>query len=107
MRGQLSNALASSIVLVCRPRAKHAGVASRRDFLAALNRELSEALRNLQKGNIANGIIQHLAALPDSEVDVTLEIQARVPTGVPDNLVRTVSENCRTLKFSSQHFEQE
>jgi putative DNA methylase len=47
------NALASSIVLVCRPRPKDAGVASRRDFLAALRQELPEALRNLQKGNIA------------------------------------------------------
>ncbi|HRY49081.1 MAG TPA: DUF1156 domain-containing protein [Candidatus Paceibacterota bacterium] len=47
------NVLASSIVLVCRPRAKDAGVASRRDFLASLKRELPEALRNLQKGNIA------------------------------------------------------
>lgn len=52
-RNRASNALASSIVLVCRPRAKDAGVASRRDFLAALKRELPEALRNLQKGNIA------------------------------------------------------
>jgi hypothetical protein len=57
--------------------------------------------------SIANEIIQHLASLPDSEVDVTLEIQARVPGGVPGNVVRTVSENCRTLKFSSQHFENE
>jgi putative DNA methylase len=48
-----SNALASSIVLVCRPRPKEARVASRRDFLAALKRELPEALRNLQKGNTA------------------------------------------------------
>jgi putative DNA methylase len=47
------NALASSIVLVCRVRPKDAGVASRRDFLAALKRELPESLRNLQKGNIA------------------------------------------------------
>jgi putative DNA methylase len=47
------NALASSISLVCRPRSKDADVASRRDFLAALKRELPEALRNLQKGNIA------------------------------------------------------
>ena len=47
------NALASSIVLVCRPRPEDAGVASRRDFLAALKRELPESLRNLQKGNIA------------------------------------------------------
>ena len=54
-------------------------------------------------GSIANGIIQHLAKLPDTEVDVTVEIQARVP----DNVVRTVSENCRTLKFTSQGFEKE
>ncbi|HXJ61005.1 MAG TPA: DUF1156 domain-containing protein, partial [Verrucomicrobiae bacterium] len=47
------NALASSIVLVCRHRPKETGVASRRDFLTALKRELPEALRNLQKGNIA------------------------------------------------------
>lgn len=53
MRNISSNALASSIVLVCRPRPSDAGVASRRDFLGALKRELPEALRNLQKGNIA------------------------------------------------------
>jgi hypothetical protein len=58
-------------------------------------------------GTIANEIIQHLASLPNSEVDVTVEIQARVPGGVPDNVVRTVSENCRTLKFKSQSFERE
>ena len=53
MRDNASNALASSIVLVCRPRPKDATVASRRDCLAALKKELPEALRNLQKGNIA------------------------------------------------------
>lgn len=53
VRGQLSNALASSIILVCRPRPEEAAVASRRDFLATLRRELPEALRLLQKGNIA------------------------------------------------------
>jgi len=48
-----ANALASCIVLVCRPRPRSAGVASRRDFLTALRRELPDALRHLQKGNIA------------------------------------------------------
>jgi putative DNA methylase len=47
------NALASSIVLVCRLRPKDAGVTSRRDFLATLKRELPDALRAMQKGNIA------------------------------------------------------
>jgi putative DNA methylase len=47
------NALASSIVLVCRPRAADAPTATRREFVAALQRELPVALRHLQAGNIA------------------------------------------------------
>ncbi|MBX7223404.1 MAG: DUF1156 domain-containing protein [Blastocatellia bacterium] len=48
-----TNALASSIVLVCRPRPVTAPMATRREFLNALKRELPPALRNLQHGNIA------------------------------------------------------
>jgi putative DNA methylase len=48
-----TNALASSIVLVCRPRLTDAPVTSRRDFLTALKREMPSALRHLQAGNIA------------------------------------------------------
>lgn len=47
-----TNALASSILLVCRPRPVDAPMASRKDFLAALRRELPDALRKLQQGNI-------------------------------------------------------
>jgi putative DNA methylase len=53
MIGRDANALASSIVLVCRPRAADAPTATRREFVAALQRELPEALRHLQAGNIA------------------------------------------------------
>ena len=52
-RGLGSNALASSIVLVCRPRSVDAALTSRRDFLNALKRELPKALKDLQRGNIA------------------------------------------------------
>ncbi|MEW6213349.1 MAG: hypothetical protein AB1631_33955, partial [Acidobacteriota bacterium] len=48
-----TNALASSIVLVCRPRPESAPLATRREFLNALKRELPDALRKLQHGNIA------------------------------------------------------
>ena len=48
-----TNALASSIVLVCRPRLDDASMATRRDFIYALRRELPGALRHLQEGNIA------------------------------------------------------
>ena len=36
-----------------------------------------------------------------------LEIEAALPHGAPDNIVRTVTENARTLKFKSQGFEEE
>ena len=48
-----SNALASSIVLVCRPRPVSASLATRREFIAALRTELPEAVRVLQAGDIA------------------------------------------------------
>lgn len=47
------NALASSIVLVCRKRSADAPLCTRRDFLTALKRELRPAIMNLQESNIA------------------------------------------------------
>ena len=47
------NALASSIVLVCRKRSTDAPICTRRDFLTALKRELRPAIVNLQQSNIA------------------------------------------------------
>jgi len=48
-----SNALASSIVLACRPRRASAEATTRRGFLQALKDELPEALREMQQGSIA------------------------------------------------------
>jgi putative DNA methylase len=50
---QGTNILASSIVLVCRTRAANAHTATRREFLTALKAELPNALKNLQRSNIA------------------------------------------------------
>jgi predicted AAA+ superfamily ATPase len=52
-------------------------------------------------GKIADEVITHLVGLVGSNVKVTLEIQAVIPTGASDNVVRTVTENGRTLKFTS------
>jgi putative DNA methylase len=51
--GLNANMLASSIVLVCRPRAADAPTATRREFVGALKAELPSALAYLQRGNIA------------------------------------------------------
>ena len=48
-----TNALASSIVIACRPRAASAALATRAEFMGALREELPEAVRVLQSGNIA------------------------------------------------------
>jgi predicted AAA+ superfamily ATPase len=58
-------------------------------------------------GRIAEEVISHLAGLVGANVTVTLEIDAEIPSGAPDHIVRTVTENSRTLKFSSQGFESE
>lgn len=50
---QGANALASSIVLVCRPRQDDAPMTSRREFVNALRKELPPALSEMQSGNIA------------------------------------------------------
>ena len=58
-------------------------------------------------GRIADEVVAHLAGLLGAKVKITLEIEAEIPSGAPDHVVRTVTENCRTLKFDSQGFEME
>ena len=58
-------------------------------------------------GRIADEVITHLAGLVGANVKVTLEIEADIPAGAPDHVVRTVTENSRTLKFDSHGFERE
>lgn len=51
-------------------------------------------------------MVKHLAALLGANVRVTVEIEAELPDGAPENVVRTVTENCRTLRFDSFGFEE-
>jgi hypothetical protein len=58
-------------------------------------------------GQIADEVISHLAALPNSKLTVTLEIQAEIPDGVDERTTRIVNENANTLKFDNFGFEEE
>ena len=58
-------------------------------------------------GSVMQEVVTHLTALYGADVQVTLEIQADIPGGVTDDIVRTVTENCRTLKFEGFGFEEE
>jgi hypothetical protein len=54
---------------------------------------------------VADEVIAHLAGLVGANVHVTLEVEADIPSGTPDSVVRTVTENARTLKFEDHGFE--
>jgi hypothetical protein len=56
-------------------------------------------------GSIVDGVISLLGAA--GTVRVTLEIEAEIPSGASEKLVRDVTENTRTLKFTSAGFEKE
>jgi hypothetical protein len=56
---------------------------------------------------IAEEVIAHLAGLVGASVTVTIEVEAHIPAGAPDHVVRTVTENSQTLKFTSHGFEKE
>jgi predicted AAA+ superfamily ATPase len=75
-----------------------------RRFHGAITVDATRLSRDVD--TIASAVVQHLTGLLDAKVSVTIEINADVPSGTPDNIVRTVTENCRTLKFENAGFEE-
>jgi hypothetical protein len=76
-----------------------------RRFHGSVTLEPTRVGRDASK--IAEEVIAHVAGLPGAEVCVTLEVEATLPNGAPDHVVRTVTENSRTLRFTSHGFETE
>ena len=69
--------------------------------------ELDATRVGLDASRIAEEVISHLSGLVGAKVRITLEVDAEIPSGAPDHVVRTVTENGRTLKFTNQGFEEE
>lgn len=63
-----ANSLASSVVLVCRPRPEDASLASRNEFISALETELPEALHQLTQGHIAPVDLAQAAIGPGMQI---------------------------------------
>ena len=55
---------------------------------------------------LAPGAAAFVVALPGAKVNVTLEINVTAPSGIADDVVRTVSENANTLGFGHASFEE-
>ena len=56
---------------------------------------------------VADEVIAHLAGLLGADVKLTLEIEANIPDGAPEQVVRIVTANSRTLNFDDSGFETE
>jgi len=54
---------------------------------------------------VSQEVLQQLAAVDGTQLDVTIEVHAKTPDGFPDDKVRVVLENARTLKFEQSSFE--
>lgn len=61
---------------------------------------------NRDMSQIVSEVIEHLTSLTDAEVKITLNISGQRPSGFDESVVRTVSENSRTLKFDGHGFEE-
>ncbi|MDR2049716.1 MAG: DUF499 domain-containing protein [Treponema sp.] len=56
-------------------------------------------------GDINLEILQHFTRLPGADIRVKLDIEVNIPDGVGGDFVRTISENCNTLKFETSEFD--
>lgn len=80
------------------------GAVEPRRFYGRVTLEPVRLLRDV--GQIAEALIAHLNRPSESNVKITVEIEAEAEGGFSEELRRTVSENARTLKFDSSEFEQ-
>ena len=100
-----TNALASSIVLVCRRRPEDAPIATRGEFLNALRGELPRALGLLKTGNVAPVDLAQAAIGPGMAAYTRYARSFRIPFG---SALSNRSSACRnrrrnTLRCASRH----
>ena len=69
--------------------------------------ELNPVRASRDAQNVINEVVQHIASRSDVDVTVTIEVQATFGDGVPEDLERILTENCHTLGFNAQEFEDE
>ena len=70
-----------------------------------MSAKLDNVRINKDVNNYVQEIIQHLNAVDGATVELKLEVEVIAPNGIPSGTVRTVSENCRTLKVTDFGFD--
>ena len=80
-----------------------AGKPSPTRFLGAVS--LSSQRPSKDFSNIVEGIIERLSTIPGSKVNLKLEIDAEIPSGLDSSQIRTLNENAKTLAFFDKKIE--
>jgi hypothetical protein len=70
-----------------------------------LSAKLDTTRINRDVQRLVEEVISHLTSVDGCQVEVSLEVNARIPDGLPHQTVRVVTENCRTLKVNDFGFE--
>ena len=71
-----------------------------------MSAQLDNTRINRDVQRLVEEIISHLASVDKSQLEVTLEVNLKAPQGLTPQTVRTVSENCRTLKVKDFGFDE-
>jgi len=77
--------------------------ATNRHFYMSVTLDNTRVNRDIN--NYVQEIIQHLMAVEGANVELKLEVEVEASKGIPIGTVRTVSENCRTLKIKDFGFD--
>lgn len=72
-------------------------------FFMSVRLDNTRVIRDLQR--YLDEVITHLSSVDGSDVELCLEVTAEAVNGFPQDTIRTVSENCRTLHVNSFGFE--
>lgn len=73
------------------------------NFFMSVKLDNTRVIRDLQK--YLDEVITHLSSVEECEVELSLEVSAHTVGGFPQETVRIVSENCRTLRVDNFGFE--
>ena len=81
------------------------GAAAPKNTRFFMSAKLDNTRVNKNVNDYLTEVIQHLMGVDGADVELTLEVSVTAPDGIPATTVRTVSENCRTLKIQNFGFE--
>ena len=71
-----------------------------------MSADLDNTRINRDVQRLVEEVISHLSSLDGTKVEVKLDVNVTAPDGIPQNTVRTVSENCKVLRITDFGFDE-